>query len=119
MGIRHEVEYWLRISFTQNVGNYPQVVFNGGLDSDIFSTSETIGTLYGPINAGRLPYYHRLDLNIKRIFYLSEKTTLEANLSVTNVYNRKTYSIRTELQSKAYINFQLCLALEYLLNFNG
>ena len=75
--------------FTQNVGNYPQVIFEGGIDSDIFNTNETIGTLYGPINAGRLPYYHRLDLNIKRIFYLSEKTTLEANLSVTNAYNRK------------------------------
>jgi hypothetical protein len=40
------------------------------------------------LNGGRLPFYHRLDVNIKRTFKLSKKTSLELNAGVTNAYNR-------------------------------
>ena len=44
--------------------------------------------LYGELNGGRLPSYHRLDLDVKRKFFFTENVMLEADFSVTNVYNR-------------------------------
>ncbi|KAF5043544.1 hypothetical protein DSECCO2_501120 [anaerobic digester metagenome] len=74
--------------FTQNAGFYPSIDFADGLETDIFTSEEQLGVLYGNYNEGRLPYYHRLDFSAKRTFYLSENTKLETNLSVTNVYDR-------------------------------
>ena len=45
--------------------------------------------LYGDLNEGRLPTYHRFDLDVKRKFYITANIILEADVSVTNVYNRK------------------------------
>jgi hypothetical protein len=35
-----------------------------------------------------LPWYHRLDINLKRTFQLFENSKLEAAIGATNVYNR-------------------------------
>jgi hypothetical protein len=45
--------------------------------------------LYGNLNGGRLPEYHRLDLSVKRIFKLRNNARLEAAAGATNVYNRE------------------------------
>lgn len=74
--------------FTQNAGFFPSVNFSDGIDTDIFTADEELGILYGEYNAGRLPTYHRLDISAKRVFYLSETSTLEANIGATNMYNR-------------------------------
>lgn len=74
--------------FTQNAGFYPSLDFTDGLGTDLFTSDESLGVLYDDYNAGRLPYYHRLDFSAKRTFYLTENTKLETNLSVTNVYDR-------------------------------
>lgn len=74
--------------FTQNAGFYPSIGFTDGLETDIFTSEEQLGVLYDDYNEGRLPYYHRLDFSAKRTFYLSENTKMEANFSVTNVYDR-------------------------------
>ena len=39
-------------------------------------------------NSGRLPDYHRLDINFKYKFIFSEFSNLEINLGATNLYNR-------------------------------
>lgn len=75
--------------FTQIQGYYEHYDFQEGINFDITSANGNIGILYSDLNQGRLPMYHRLDLDAKRRFYFSEKTTLELDLSVTNVYNRK------------------------------
>ena len=75
--------------FTQIQGYYEHYDFQEGINFDITSANGDIGILYSDLNQGRLPMYHRLDLDAKRRFYFSEKTTLELDLSVTNVYNRK------------------------------
>ncbi len=75
--------------FTRNAGFYPYITFSDGLDTDIFTAEEEMGILYGEYNTGRLPWFHRLDVSAKRIFYLNETTTLEANISVTNAYDRQ------------------------------
>lgn len=74
--------------FTQTQGYYEKLYFPGGLNSDYITENGLVGIQYAELNKGRLPTYHRLDFNIMRIFYLSENTTLQADFSVTNVYDR-------------------------------
>ena len=75
--------------FTQIQGYYEYFPFQDGINFDYTTTNGEIGVLYGELNAGRLPTYHRFDFNAKRKFYFSENINLEVDLSVTNVYNRK------------------------------
>ncbi len=49
-----------------------------------------LGVIYADqINGGRLSWYHRLDLSVKKKFPLTKKTKLEATFAVTNVYDRQ------------------------------
>ena len=74
--------------FTQIQGYYEFLTFQDGINFDYTTTNGELGLLFGELNQGRLPTYHRLDLDAKRKFYFNEHTTLEVDLSVTNVYNR-------------------------------
>jgi hypothetical protein len=74
--------------FTQVQGFYEYYSFQDGINFDYTTTNGELGVLYGDLNAGRLPTYHRFDLDVKRKFYFTENITLEADFSVTNVYNR-------------------------------
>ena len=74
--------------FTQVQGFYEYYSFQDGINFDYTTTNGELGVLYGDLNAGRLPTYHRFDLDVKRKFYFTENITLETDLSVTNVYNR-------------------------------
>lgn len=75
--------------FTRNKGHYPLVTFEDGLDTDITSATDQLGTLFDGINDGRLPYYHRLDFNIKHVKYFTETIRLEMSFGATNLYNRE------------------------------
>lgn len=74
--------------FTQVQGFYEYYSFQDGINFDFTTTNGDMGVLYGELNGGRLPTYHRFDIDVKRKFYFSETTMLEADLSVTNIYNR-------------------------------
>lgn len=74
--------------FTQNQGIYEKLPFEQGVYTDYVTENGQIGLVYGKLNGARLPYYHRLDLSIMKRFRLGESGMLEANLSVTNVYDR-------------------------------
>ena len=74
--------------FTQVQGFYEYYSFQDGINFDYTTTNGELGVLYGELNEGRLPTYHRFDLDVKRKFYFTENIMLEADLSVTNVYNR-------------------------------
>ena len=74
--------------FTQVQGFYEYYSFQDGINFDYTTTNGELGILYGDLNAGRLPTYHRFDIDAKRKFYFTENIMLEADLSVTNVYNR-------------------------------
>ena len=75
--------------FTQVQGFYEHYSFQDGINFDYTTTNGEMGVLYGELNEGRLPTYHRFDLDVKRKFFFSENVNLEVDLSVTNVYNRK------------------------------
>ena len=74
--------------FTQVQGYYEHYSFQDGINFDYTTTNGELGILYGELNGGRLPTYHRFDIDVKRKFYFNEHTNLEADLSVTNIYNR-------------------------------
>lgn len=56
--------------------------------------------LYGPDNGGRLPYYNRLDIGLKKKFVITENSIIEANLGCTNVYDRKNIFYANRLTNK-------------------
>ena len=74
--------------FTATAGFGEVLDFGGGIGSDYISSSGELTTLYGELNAKRLPSYHRLDISVKKRFDLARHSILEIEASVTNVYNR-------------------------------
>ena len=74
--------------FTQVSGFYEQYQFDD-MGMEIVGADGDLGIIYGELNRGELPWYHRLDLDVKRRFFFSQHTELEIDFSVTNVYNRE------------------------------
>ncbi len=74
--------------FTQTSSYYEQLPTNSGIGSNYVNGNGSIGILYGDINQGRLPYFHRLDLSVQRTFTLSKNSKIDAVAGLINVYNR-------------------------------
>lgn len=77
--------------FTKTQGFYNDNKFLGGPETDVLTSNpDEIGILYASDrNGGRLPYYHRLDLSMTRIFRFSKYFNLETVVGVSNVYDRE------------------------------
>ncbi len=76
--------------FTKTQGFYEKLRLNEGVGDSYQTENGEIGTIFDDdLNEGRLPYYHRLDASIKKKFFLSTNVTLTADVSVSNIYNRK------------------------------
>lgn len=75
--------------FTQTQGYYERYSFSEGINANYTTTNGELGIQYAGLNEGRLPYYHRLDVNIKRQFMISQNSIIEATAGITNAYNRQ------------------------------
>jgi hypothetical protein len=75
--------------FNQVQGFYEYLTMPGGVNTDYVHENGKLGLIYGDLYSGRLPVYHRLDLDFKRTFFFSETSRLSINFSITNVYDRK------------------------------
>ena len=75
--------------FTKTQGYYENLSFADGINTDYTQVNGILGVLYAEYNTGRLPYYHRLDINLKKKYEFGKNSNLEVNLGATNVYNRK------------------------------
>jgi len=76
--------------FTQTQGYYENYTFTeDGVNTDLTTANGDLGIQYGSLNGGRLPFYHRMDLSLKRRFVIAENSVLEANVGVTNAYDRE------------------------------
>ena len=75
--------------FTQVQGFYEYLSFPGGINADYSTENGDLGVIYGELFGGRMPYYHRLDIDAKYNLYFSAKTKLVFDLSIINVYNRE------------------------------
>ncbi|MFZ9613125.1 MAG: TonB-dependent receptor [Crocinitomicaceae bacterium] len=95
LGKKKELEFNVRwnlgsgLPFTPNAGNYQAETFANGVTSNYVTNNPSYLTMIlGTFNSQRLPYYHRLDITLKKHFNLKNKDVLEMIASVTNVYNR-------------------------------
>lgn len=77
--------------FTRTQGFYNFNPFNEGIGTNYLQDNpESIGILYEEErNAGRLPYYHRLDLSMSKIIVFAPGRDLIIDASLTNAYNRR------------------------------
>lgn len=76
--------------FTQTQGFYENNnPVSTGVNTNYLTQNGNIGVIYSnEINGGRLSWYHRFDLSVRKRFYFSERSNLDVTLSVTNLYNR-------------------------------
>ena len=74
--------------FSKTAGFYEYQNFQDGLYTDPLNNNGDLGIVYGELNAGRLPSYHRLDFSLKKTFVVGKNSNLEVTASAINVYNR-------------------------------
>lgn len=78
--------------FTKTQGFYTNYNFNDGIGTDVLGGNfgdADLGILYDDQrNTGRLPYYHRLDVSLKRVIKFGKYGQTEIVASATNVYDR-------------------------------
>jgi len=75
--------------FTLTQGFYTNFGFQDGIDTDVYGGQGNVGIIYAEKrNGGRLPYYHRLDLSVKRTIEFSKYGKIEITASATNIYDR-------------------------------
>lgn len=96
------------LPFTPTNGFYQNDNFNDGVTSD-YTTSNVneVGILLGDFNSKRLPYYHRLDITVKKQFKFKNSTQLEIIGSVTNAYNRKNIFYVNRITNSVVYQFPL------------
>lgn len=75
--------------FTQTQGYFEKLLFEEGINTDPATASGELGIMYGSLNSGRLPHYHRLDLTVKRKFEVGKHGLIELTAGATNIYNRE------------------------------
>jgi len=77
--------------FTKTQGFFNQILFSQGASTEYETENpDYIGVIYAAErNGGRLPYYHRLDLSVKKTIQFTKHLNMEILASVTNVYDRK------------------------------
>jgi uncharacterized protein YjbK len=74
--------------FTKTAGMYESPNLYEDLNYEYWYRNGKLEVIYDELNTGKLPYYHRLDLTLNKVFTFSKYTKLEINLSVTNIYDR-------------------------------
>ncbi|MEM6264846.1 MAG: carboxypeptidase-like regulatory domain-containing protein [Bacteroidota bacterium] len=77
--------------FTQTQGYFEKVTFlDDGAQTDVLNQNGQLGLLLSDdLNGGRLPYFHRLDLSVKRNWVIRNKVLIEANGTLVNTYDRQ------------------------------
>ena len=93
-GSKHQWEFSARwnfgtgFPFTKVSAFYEKLPYDN-IYFDPYTEGGYLGIIYDELNTGQLPTYHRLDIDVKRKFYFTENVVLEADVSVTNVYDRQ------------------------------
>ena len=75
--------------FTQTQGFHPNVNVDNGINTDFLTQNGGLGIVYADFNKGRLPTYHRLDVSLRHTWAISDRSELDFNFSISNMYNRE------------------------------
>lgn len=101
--------------FTPTQGFYERLPFDDGTAQQIPNANGQLGILYGDLNSGRLPDYHRLDLGLTKTWKFSEHQVLQVDFSVTNTYDRRNifYFDRVTAQRKDQLPLLPSVGMSY------
>jgi CarboxypepD_reg-like domain/TonB-dependent Receptor Plug Domain len=106
--------------FTLTQGFYENLSFGQGSSVDYTTANGDFTVAYDDINRGRLPYYHRLDISVKRTIVFTKKDSkpkkfMEIIASATNVYNRENifYFDRVSFSRVNQLPFLPSLSISY------
>jgi len=75
--------------FKPTGGFYEDLNFTSGINTNYTSANGNLNYFFDNSQTKELPWYHRLDVNVKRTFLFLENTKLEIAAGATNVYNRQ------------------------------
>jgi CarboxypepD_reg-like domain/TonB-dependent Receptor Plug Domain len=75
--------------FTQTRGFYENLDLTNSGGGNPLTDNGQLGIIYSDLNEGRLPWYHRMDLSVKKKYDLGPNSVLELIASVINLYNRE------------------------------
>ena len=103
------------LPFTQSQGYYQSPSLGGGIFSDYLTYNPNqISISYADLNEGRLPAYHRLDINISKKFE-KEFGDIDFTAGVTNVYSRENvfYINRITGQRKNQLPFLPSITIDW------
>jgi hypothetical protein len=96
------------LPFTPNAGFYQGEDFSGGITTDISTSNpSSVTTILGEFNSKRLPYYHRLDITVKKQFNLKNKDVIEMIGSITNAYDRNNIFYVNRVTSEVIYQFPI------------
>jgi CarboxypepD_reg-like domain/TonB-dependent Receptor Plug Domain len=75
--------------FKPTGGFYEDQNFTNGINTNYTTNNGELNYFFAPGQTHELPWYHRLDINVKKTFHFFENTKVEAAVGATNVYGRK------------------------------
>jgi hypothetical protein len=117
-GKKKDIELSLRwnlgsgLPFTPTAGFYQSESFSQGVTTNYTTNNASnVTSKLGDFNTQRLPYYHRLDITVKKQFNFKNKTVLEIIASVTNVYDRKNIFYVNRITSEKIYQFPILPSL--------
>lgn len=105
----YRVNHWLTLSanwvFSSGFAfSLPLEQYNVDLTDIIYPPQVRAVLAYGSKNQYRMPYYHRLDINAKAVFF-TKNIKHQLQLGIYNVYDRKNplyYDVRTRFVNENY-----------------
>jgi hypothetical protein len=105
-------------AFTKIQGFFGENKIKSGLETNFGIDNPDIGIVYSDkINSGRLPYYHRLDMSIRRRFDFTKHLNLEVTFSVTNATNRNNIFYFNVLENRRVNQLPILPSLTMLFHF--
>lgn len=104
--------------FTETVAFYERLPFRNGIQTNVGVENGDLGIFYGEerqINRGRLPYYHRMDLDYTYTLDLEGPQVLKVKAGASNLYNRENifYISRTDNNQVNQLPIMPYIGLEY------
>ena len=104
--------------FTLTQGFYQNINFDDGIGTDVLGGNGDIGIVYDNIrNGGRLPYYHRLDISLKRTFEFTKHIKGDITASCTNMYDRKNIFYFDRVQYERVNQLPILPSLSFTIQF--
>lgn len=104
--------------FTQTQGFFENMPFTGGLNSNYLGQNGNLGILYDrSLNGGRLSWYHRMDLSVRKRFTLNKNSNIDATFAVTNAYNRNNIFYISRLENTRVYQLPIFPSLNLTWNF--